>query len=253
MKSLLLLLRLAIGQVAEGTRVFTRLAPLTTRKGFVDHHRVAYLNKLLADELGLSPTGLALFKWIHSDSWLRSKRRLREKEDGTLEGEYEYIQNPETKLFYAIPTYVQCKVVEEAHDQWMMGVWMDNGSFDGFRRMYGDNLEWNKAGEYWPVTVDRPTGGVIYVSMAPGKLPTTDDTWKFIHVRRKDLRTLDEYEAGMERIRKSLQKSEHDKLTGMILDRLPARFGIPGSRAFSHEIGIGQKQMDGTTVFERNN
>lgn len=220
----------------------------------MEHHRINHLNKMLKDELGVSPTGLALFKWVHSDSWIRAKRKLNLRDDDTLEPVYEYVENPETKLFHAIPVYEQCKVVQEANDQWMMGAWLDNGSFDGFRKQYGDNLEWNKQGEYWPVTVDKPTGGIVYVSMAPGKVPTTDDTWKFIHTRRKDLKEVRAFEDRMIKLRQDLERSEHDKLTGMILDKLPSFFGIPGSRAFSHEIGIGQK-LDprgvDNSIFER--
>ncbi len=198
------------------------------------------LNKILRQELGASPAGGGLYQWMWSEDWTRSKRVLEAKDDGTLVPLWEHVKDPESGLFKAIPVYVQEKVVPYADHQWLMGFWMDPNSFEEFRKLYGDSLEWSKAGEYWPVTVADHRGTMPIVSLAPFKQPTDDDTYAFIRVRRKDRTTVLEFEDMMAKRILARQAAERDRLTGVIYDKLGAFGGIPGSRAFGVQAQFGR-------------
>lgn len=197
----------------------------------------------------MSPTQLPLYVWQYSEDWVRAKRVI-EYVDEKPKPLYHEIQNPETGLFAAVPVYVKQKVCLELNHQWVMSRWMNSGSFDEWRKLYEDNLEWPKAGEYMPVTAFRASTPNNLICLNPAEEPTEEITWEFIRVVRRDRAEVDKINEDLVRQSVSRKKSEYDKIAGEFRNLLPTFLNIPGSRSFPIWPGIGHK-VDDRTSFEK--
>lgn len=183
--------------------------------------RINKLNQLLARELGSNASNVPKYAWQHSDSWIRQMRVVDVVDDSKYEPRYEHIQNPESGLFYAIPVYVNRKVCENLHDQYVMSVWMDGMNFHAWRQAYGDNLEWPKGGEYFPVTAIKSDCVDGLVSLDPGVIPDVDTTWRFIHAVKQTRAEVLEFEDQMAKRMLAKKMVEREQLTAEFLNKLP--------------------------------
>lgn len=218
----------------------------------MEERHIRKANKLLQDELGTSPTGMPFYEWKHSDKWIRLKRVVSVSEDGTITKHFHHVTDPVTGLIKTIPLYAKAKVCAVLHNQWVMSRWMPAGEFAEWRQLYGDDLEWPKGGEYWPVNAVK--GNPLeenLVCLNQGQEPTESDSWRFIRVVRGDrIKGVEQYEAEMEAIRLSKRNSIKDQIAGEIANKLPAYWGF-ANRSTPVWPGVGHNMDKRVTAEER--
>lgn len=219
----------------NGTRLQVSILFPSQRKDTVNP-KVQELNELLVQELGRNSQGSGMYAWHHSDTWIRPMRVV-DVVDGEVKPRYEPKLDPESGLYKAEPVYIRRHVCMELKNQYVMAVWMVSGSFQMWRQMYGDNLEWPKGGEYFPVS--HPRG---LVCLPAGVVPDVFATWDFIHVVRKDREQAAEHEARLLAKQISQKKDEANRISAELGNLLGAYPGDPskrGERGYAVWSGIG--------------
>jgi len=192
-----------------------------------DVKQIRSLNETLGIELGRNPFGRSMYEWKYSESWIRPKRVFAMIDD-KLVPEYDYFANPETGILEPRPAFSTEKVCLTLENQYVMSIWVASEDFATWRERYGDDLEWPKQGDYWPVS--HPTGTVC---LEPNMVPNYDITMEFVHqVKRDKQTTVAEFEAAFDERRRRKEKAVDEKLVTSIMDLLPLRDAIPGSRSF---------------------
>lgn len=180
------------------------------------------LNDLLGQELGRTPKGDPIYMWAHTDFLNRPRRIL----DSDGEPVYRWQEPLEGEsVGKALPIYETVPLCPHLQDQYVVLRFIPTASFEEWRKRFGDNLEWEKGGEWFPVS--SPTGEV---TLPPGIAPTREDTEYFIRVVKKDKETYLRKLFAVEEGQDLQEQKQRERLEAKFKEILPLWDKIPGTQ-----------------------
>lgn len=201
---------------------------------------VRKLNELLGAELGMTSSGEPRFAWFWSEDLIRPKRVYARTAEGVSPSYRTFAPDPEhPTILTTEPLYVTEKLCLNIVNSYILCVWIASPSFEEWRMLWGDTLEWPKGGEYFPVSGPRGEA-----KLDPEEMPTLDQTLQLIAWRKRDAShaaaDLLEYYTGAEKRR---TRDDKNRLRAELDNLLPAYDNVPGSNSYPFWF-VGKTKAD---------
>lgn len=173
--------------------------------------QLSHLNNRLARDLGRSPTGLPLLKWAFSEDLTHPMR---------VPG-FDMVDSP-GGIAVAQPRYEVRKMNPFFDHQWVVCRWEAPIPEDEWLAVFGTQMVWPRAGEYYPTNVALPRGAE----------PNITWTERVIEAERERRgKTFRDHEAEIDQGLALQERRTRGRISDIVSDAMTAFGNVPGTRS----------------------